>query len=227
MNIDYKLLQGIIRNMSQKKVAGESSIEIKSNMYPFLKKLFTYIEKLDAYQIAAIILDMGHWEKSRLKSFDKNTKPYKYNLRDIVMVNLGATNYGYEASYKHPCIVLANGFNWILAIPCSTGRYDVKSDYIIKGEICDGFKEKTGIQIDKIRVVDKWRIEENIKGSVSASKFKEINDKIIEKYFEQIQKRLSNLTNENILVLEEKEKLVKENTSLKKEIEDLKKQLHN
>jgi mRNA-degrading endonuclease toxin of MazEF toxin-antitoxin module len=43
--------------------------------------------------------------------------------------------------------------------------------------------EKTGIQIDNIRIIDKWRIEGKVLGRLSATKFKEVNDKLLHLYF--------------------------------------------
>ena len=61
-------------------------------MYPFSKEFLGYIETLTTYEIAAIILDNQNWINSR------KSKPitYSYHSGEIVMVNLGATNYGYE-----------------------------------------------------------------------------------------------------------------------------------
>lgn len=185
-------------------------------MYPFSKQFMQYLETLDCYEVSSIFLDCGHWEKSRKNSFDSTKNPFRYNIRDIVLVKLGACNYGYEASYDHPCIVLQNGYNWVLAIPCSTGRYSVKSDYIIKGEPSDGFKEPTGIQLDKIRVLDKWRIDGKVLGRVSGTKFKEINKQIIHLFFPQFEKRIDKLEKNSILLDEE-------NNRLKQRVEELEK----
>ena len=191
MDINYNELKIIANDISQKGKECKTNLSIRNNMYPFSKDFLAYLESLNSYEVASIVLDIGRWQKSRKQSFNLSSKPFRYNLRDIVLVNLGASNYGYEASYKHPCIILANGFNWTLVIPCSTGRYNVNSDFIIKAEQVDGFAEKTGIQLDKIRVIDKWRIEGNILGRISAPKFKEINDKLLELYFGQIKKELT------------------------------------
>ncbi|MDT8716990.1 type II toxin-antitoxin system PemK/MazF family toxin [Clostridium sp. 19966] len=208
MEVKYDDLNIIADDVNQKTVDCKTNIMIRSNMYPFIKKYMEYLETLNSYEVASIFIDVGKWEKSRKKSFDKSTKPFRYNQRDIVFVNLGASNYGFEASYKHPFIVFANGFNWILGIPCSTGRYKVKNEYIIKGERSDGFQEPTGIQLDKIRIIDKWRIEGDIKGRLSATKFKEINEKLIELYFQNIDKKMKRLLKENFDLKNENEKLL-------------------
>ena len=216
MDINFSELKVIAKDFTQKGKSCKSNIDIRNNMYPFSKQFMLYLETLDCYEISSVVLDYGHWEKSRKNSFDSSKKPFRYNQRDIVLVNLGACNYGFEASYKHPCIILENGFNWALVIPCSTGRYSVTNDYIMKAEKSDGFAEKTGIQLDKIRVIDKWRIEGKILGRLSALKFKEINEKLIKLFFPQIEKRIDNLEKKNKIVVDE-------NEQLKHQIEELKK----
>lgn len=174
-------------------------------MYPFGKEFFNYLESLSSYEVASIVLGVGHWEKSRLDiQNNPNKKPWRYEIGDIILVNLGSVNYGYEASYKHPCIIYANGYNWVLVIPCSTGRYNVKNDHILKGEKSDGFLEKTGIQLDKIRVIDKWRIHGRKLGQVSNPKLNEITNKMIELYFSPVKKRINKLEAEKRILIDEK-----------------------
>ncbi|WP_180827344.1 type II toxin-antitoxin system PemK/MazF family toxin [Bacillus sp. UMB0728] len=211
MTVNYAEVRRVISNLSNKGIKSVSHHDIVNNKSPFLEKYSNFLDDLSAYDVASIIHDMGHWEKFKYPS----TKPYKYNRRDIVFVNLGSNNIGYEASYRHPCIIYQNGYNDALVIPCSTGRYHVKNEYILKGERTDGFNEKTGIQLDKLRVIDKHRIEGKVLGRVSNKKFNEITNQIIELYFSPVKKKIDKLELEKSqLMLEigilkaEKEKLI-------------------
>jgi len=207
MSVNYSVIRKIIEDLKNKSITSISHPDIRANKPHFINKFSSFLNTLSAYDVASIIHDTGHWEKFK---FPTNKKPWKYKRRDIVLVNLGSLNIGYEASYRHPCIIYHNGYNDVLVIPCSTGRYSVKSDYIIKGEPSDGFHEKTGIQLDKIRVVDKNRIEGKVLGRVSNAKFNEITNRLISLYFNPVQKRIDNLEREKSKLLLEIEKLKSE-----------------
>lgn len=217
MKVDYSEVTKVIKDINNKKVDSKVTTEIKSNMYPFAKEFLNYLEDLSAYEVASIIHDVGHWQKSR-KKVQSKTKPWKYEIRDIVELNLGSSNYGYEASYKHPCIVYANLYDAVLVIPCSTGRYGVNSPWIIKADSSHGFLKPTGIQLDKIRIVDKFRIQGKILGKVSNPKFNEITDKIINLYFKPVENRIKKAE-------QKVAELTKENDSLQKKILDLQKKI--
>ncbi|MED4419950.1 type II toxin-antitoxin system PemK/MazF family toxin [Schinkia azotoformans] len=214
MFVDYKSLSKIVDDDNNKSILSKDHEYIKSNMYPFQKKFMNFLETLSAYETASIIKEKGYWEKFKTK----NSK-WKYERRDIVLVNLGASNYGIEASYKHPCIIYANGYYDVFIIPCSTGRYKLadKSDYILKGEKSDGFKEPTGIQLDKIRFIDKTRIDGKILGKVTNDKFNEITNALIELYFNPVKKRIDRTEIDN-------KKLAKENSDLKRVNSDYEKE---
>lgn len=204
MSINYSVIRTVINNLKNKMIKSISHKDIVDNKPHFIKKYNNFLDTLSAYDVASIIHDVGHWEKFK---FPTKTKPWEYKRRDIVLVNLGSMNIGYEASYRHPCIIYNNGYNDALVVPCSTGRYDVKSDYIINGEPSDGFIEKTGIQLDKIRVIDKNRIEGKVLGRVTNTKFNEITNKVIELYFNPVKKRIDKLEMENSKLILEVEKL--------------------
>lgn len=219
MKLDYSELNNIINDVKNKKVDPKLVPEIKGNMYPFAKDFLVYLENLSAYEVASIIHDVGHWQKSR-KKVELKKKPWKYQIRDIVELNLGSTNYGYEASYKHPCIVYANLYDAVLVIPCSTGRYSVNSPWIIKGEPSDGFLRPTGIQLDKIRIVDKFRIRGKVLGQVANPKFNAITNQLINLYFNPVSKRIKKAEDKIAELTKENEELQNEILQLKKQIEE-------
>ncbi|MCC0567521.1 type II toxin-antitoxin system PemK/MazF family toxin [Brevibacillus borstelensis] len=225
---DYPAIRAIADDDTYKGVSATAEQTILDNYPLATDKLKNFIDNQSAYDAASVMLEWKHWEQFK----NNTTKPWKYRLRDIVFVNLGASNYGYEASYKHPCIIFGHMFNEVLVIPCSKGRYNKTSDFIIKGETADGFMHPSGIQLDKIRVISKNRIQGTVLGRVAIPKFNEITNKLIELYFEPVksridnlEKRVTDLTRDNQSLTTSNEALTKTNEELSSKIEELEKQL--
>lgn len=228
MQVNYTKLNRLVTS-DKKKIFCDNEPDLLCNLWPFIKKYMDYLENLSVYEVSSIFLGIGHWEKSR-KSHQRveaipkkdRPKPWRYEIGDIIFLELGASNYGYEASYNHPCIVLANGWDWVLVIPCSTGRYAVKSTHIIPAEKSDGFLHSTGIQLDKIRIVDKWRIRGKRVGKLANPKLIEVSNKLLELYFEPFKKRLDYLEQEKVNWEKEKIDLETKLRELEDEIQLLK-----
>jgi mRNA-degrading endonuclease toxin of MazEF toxin-antitoxin module len=112
------------------------------------------------------VFNLGHWIVFHDRwlanlSLPKVTKHYKHG--DIVMADLGATNFGSEPQFEHPCIVLVNDFASVLVVPCTSvkahkPRYSDELDAVA----ADGFKNDTRIQLSKLRWIDKKRITEQV-----------------------------------------------------------------
>lgn len=227
MDIEKRGIKSLISDMSKKNVSCNDELPIKVSMYPFIKELGTYLESLDAYQVANIIHDIITWKElhSKKELIDKRIETYnyyRYSSRDIVYVKLGGLNIGYEASYYHPAVIISQGYNWVLIAPCSTGRFGKGLNEIIDAYAAvDGVRYDTGIQADKIRVIDKWRIVNKV-GRLSAKKFNKLTDKIIELHFNYhfslIEKQKKEIDN----LISEKEKMQNDINSKQNEIEKLK-----
>lgn len=110
------------------------------------------------------------------------------------MVYLGSGNYGNELSYYHPAVILHNLFNSVLIIPCSSTISN--GNYEIIGEISDGFLNKTSIQLNQIRIIDKKRILRNsvggVVGNLSFTKLTEIRKKFLSTFLMTMRKKLRN-----------------------------------
>ncbi len=113
------------------------------------------LQEADAYSMAQWLVHVERW----IDDHGKDQKA-KYERGEIVFIELGAMNFGYEASYEHPAIVIANSYNTVLVAPCSSktygkGRRDVidipKSD-------ATGLTSDTGIGVGGIRWISKNRI---------------------------------------------------------------------
>lgn len=226
MKVKLKELRDIGKDIKKKKTYSKDEIHIQASMYPFLKEYTGYLELLDAYQAANIIDNINDWKTWHVKMGNinaktENYKSYTYSERDIVLVKLGVTNYGYEASYVHPGIVISEGYNWVLIAPCSTGRYGKKKSNILDsngGQ--DGFPLNTGIQIDNLRVIDKWRIIKKL-GRLKSSKFNELTDRIIEIHHPHHHNLIKDLKTKSNTLIEENLKLKEEIVKLNEKCDNL------
>ena len=73
-------------------------------------------------------------------------------------MDLGAQNFSHEPSYTHACVILANRYDSILVVPCSTKQYGTNHSGIIDATPADGFLRNTGIQSENFRWVSKNRV---------------------------------------------------------------------
>ncbi|GGG07744.1 type II toxin-antitoxin system PemK/MazF family toxin [Paenibacillus aceti] len=95
---------------------------------PYKKAVWNLMDKLqesDAYSMVQWLIHVERW----IDDHGKNVTA-RYSRGDIVFIELGAMNFGFEASYEHPAIVIANSYNTVLIAPCSSkthgkGRRDV------------------------------------------------------------------------------------------------------
>ena len=94
-----------------------------------------------------------------------NTVTYKRG--DIIFLDLGAQNFSHEPSYTHACIVLADRYDSILVVPCSTKQYGTNHTGIIDATSADGFLRNTGIQSESFRWVSKNRVVSKTGNKVS------------------------------------------------------------
>lgn len=221
MELDLKTIISLSKDKSKRKELGRDNIDIKASMYPFIKNYTSYIETLSTYELSAIIIDKRNWIASR--NFKQNTWIYKPG--EIVMVYLGSSNYGNELSYYHPAIIFYNLYSSVLIIPCSSTINNGK--YEVIGERADGFQNKTSIQLDKIRIIDKKRILRNkvggVVGNVVPSKMKEIQEKVLITYLKEYDVKIKELEEKKLTLERENEELKKQNDLLKKELENVKK----
>ena len=67
-------------------------------------------------------------------------------------------NFGFELSFPHPCVVLAQRKAFMLVAPCSTKKYGHNFDDILDGTTADGFQQNTGIIVDNVRWISKGRV---------------------------------------------------------------------
>lgn len=117
--------------------------------------LMDTLQGVDAYSMAQWLVHVDRW----IDDIGKEVRT-KYERGDIVFIELGAMNFGYEASYEHPAIVIANAYNTVLIAPCSSksfgrGHRDVID---LPKTAATGLSEDTGVGVGGIRWISKNRI---------------------------------------------------------------------
>lgn len=208
MKIDIEFIENLLkdrRNRDTKFIRTDND-KLTEELDKSYSTLKNWVENTGSYtksKIASFILSLYRWKiaegNNKLRFHrDKSKRPkvMKYEVRDIIFADFGATNFGVEASFEHPAIVLHNGFYFLVVIPGSTGRSG-KGDYILDADKKENFYHKTGIQIDQIRVIDKSRVIRKTGKKVPTEFMDSINDLILEKYLLPIKKKMDTLENEN------------------------------
>lgn len=170
----FTINRNIIDN--ETKIANAKSNSGKSvpRLYQvFKKKIWNLIDitsEFSSYEMAHWINNTDRWLHNKN---NENLKYYKRSL--IVNVDLGASNFKFEPSFVHPCIVLQNRRNSILIVPCSSKKYGKGFREIIDATRADGFVKDTGVQMESIRWVHKNRIVSSF-GQASSGLMNKIDD---------------------------------------------------
>lgn len=186
MKINIALLNAIQRG-PRKDEAAQSQPGLVSQWKLCLVGLFRVGLTLRAKELAAVIASLAAWAHSK-----QQDNRMVYAVRDIVQVDLGC-GFGYELSYRHPAIVLHDGGQFCLVVPCSTGKYGKNSRYIINGTPEDGFSTNTGVPLDGLRTVSKTRISHKV-GQVSVSFLDRLNAAILREFLPVQHHRLTQAT---------------------------------
>jgi len=221
--IDFNFLDTLEKSIKIKETKSFSQRGLIVQFRNILDNMIDFVKNLKVCETVAIIRSYNNW--MNVKSKFNNSK---FKIRDIVDVDLGV-GYGYEMSYKHPCIVLNDSNDgFCLIVPCSTGKYGKHNKYIIDGECSDGFKYPTGVLIDSMKCISKTRISNKV-GEITVPFLDKLNNIILGTYFERNKLKIRNLERDlkrekekNILLMSQLEKLVQsqkiKNTSLEEGI---------
>ena len=211
--IDFSLLDTLEKDVKTKDTKSFSQSGLIVQFGNMLDNMLDFIKNLKVCETVSIIRSHNNW--MTVKSKFNNSK---FKIRDIVEVDLGV-GYGYEMSYKHPCIVLNDSNDgFCLVVPCSTGKYGKHNKFIIDGEPYDGFKYPTGVLIDSIRCISKTRISNKV-GEITVTFLDKLNNIILETYFERNKLKIRNLERD---LKKEREKNVLLISQLEKSIQTLK-----
>lgn len=113
---------------------------------------------------AASVYELSHWTANQsrwIRSRNKHMKVRDFDRSSIVMVDLGATNFGYEFSFVHPAVVISQTKDYVYIAPCSSSSKKLSSSYpeLIKATAAaDGFRKDTAIIMNNTRWVHKNRV---------------------------------------------------------------------
>lgn len=196
ISINQQQLDSISKQLDSKQTSGKNN----STLYPLyafsLTNLTDFTKNFSTYEMSHWINNNDRWIHNRNS---QNTIGYKRGR--ILFIDLGATNFRYEPSFTHPCIVIAQNRDFILIIPCSSKKYGKGFPEIIDATPSDCFSCNTGIQTKSFRWVSKNRVISSI-GFASSRILNLIDQKLlslIPTYQKELilkNSKISQLTNE-------------------------------
>ena len=119
MNINKNIINLIKRNDNKfKNIKFMQDEQLKKEFFTSLKNYEFKLTEQSAYEIALWIeSNEKHLSASQQNNFTK------YNLGDILLVDLGWNNYDREFAYIHPAIVIKETATKIFIIPCSSPSF--------------------------------------------------------------------------------------------------------
>ena len=174
-HINKKRVEELGKKKGAKCDRGFKDAELKHYFDMTVSNIIEFYSTKSSFDISQFINHIDHYFND-----DKTNPVYKnYKVGEIVFVDFGATNFGYEISYPHPAIVLAQSEAFALLAPCSTKKYGHGFRDIFDGIEADGFYSDTGIILDNVRWASKGRIISSI-GQTNEEFVKKVIDKIIE-----------------------------------------------
>lgn len=215
-------IDALTKSLNSKSTKGKDN----STLYPSYASSLTNFTDLtkdfSTYEMAHWINNNDRWIHNKTSN---NTIGYPRG--SILFADLGATNYIYEPSFTHPCIVLAQNRNFILIVPCSTKKYGMGYPEIVDATPADGFSSNTGIQTNSFRWISKNRVISAL-GTASSNILDSVDHKmlkLIPTYGKTIIQKIADITqlqSDLVTANETISNLQSENTNLKQELELLK-----
>ena len=176
--------------------------------------LIDSIAGLATYNAAHWACNIDRWHNNLNTN---NTVTYKRG--DIIFLDLGAQNFSHEPSYTHACIVLADRYDSILVVPCSTKQYGTNHTGIIDATSADGFLRNTGIQSESFRWVSKNRVVSKTGNKVSPAVLDKL-DQVLLSFAPSVKNQIKQ---KDILISNQKEQISLLQEQLKNLSEDNKK----
>lgn len=193
MNINKNIINIIKRNDTKfKNIRLIQDEKLQKEFFTSLKNYELKLTEQSAYEIALWIES----NEKHLSSLHQNNFT-KYNLGEILLVDLGWNNYDREFAYIHPAIVIKETATRIFVVPCSSGipRKDKNGNIYPEFEIGtpnDGFQRDTIVMLYEAKYIDKNRIVSRL-GKTSNEFFDKIYNKLFEQIFEPIHYKLQKL----------------------------------
>ena len=190
MEINKNIINIIKRNDEKfKNISFMQDEKLKKEFFTSLKNYEIKLTEQSAYEIALWIeSNEKHLSASQQNNFTK------YNLGEILLVDLGWNNYDREFAYIHPAIVIKETPTKIFIVPRSSGapRKDRNGNIYPEFEVgttADGFQRNTVVMLYEAKYIDKNRVI-SILGKTSNQFFDKIYNKLFEQIFEPIHYKL-------------------------------------
>ena len=223
--INRAQVDNLSKQFNSKQTLGKND----ANLYPLfahsLVNTNDIIKEFTTYEMAHWTNNTDRWLFNR-----RNVNTAGYARGTIIYADLGATNFKYEPSFTHPCLVLDQNRNFIMVAPCSSKKYGKGYPEIVDATPLDGFSCNTGIQTNGIRWISKNRVISTI-GTTSTRVLNCVDSLILtsiplhKMLLLEKSKEIDKLENEKNTLETEKAHLETIITDQLFEIEQLKKQL--
>ena len=195
MKINRNIINIIKRNDTKfKNIKFMQDEQLKKEFFTSLKNYELKLTEQSAYEIALWIES----NEKHLSAIQQNNFT-KYNLGEILLVDLGWNNYDREFAYIHPAIVIKETATKIFIVPCSSAtprknkNGEIYPEYEI-GTINDGFQKNTVVMLYEARYLDKNRVISRL-GKTSNEFFNNIYNKLFEQLFEPIHYKMKKIEN--------------------------------
>lgn len=219
--INKKQVEKIYKGISESKtISGNEVKNLKIVYEKAIENFNKYLSELSVYEMAQAINSITHFLED--KTSEKKAKEYKRG--DIVIIDYGFMNFGFEFSYPHPSIVLCTTKNYMLVAPGTTKKFGKGYQDVLDAYKDDGFEENTGILLDGVRWISVNRAIEKI-GEASIRVLRKVEEftlnHILTYSFEKSKKR-----KEIVALMRENESLKAENDRLKANLIQQKSLIH-
>ena len=195
MDINKNIINLVKRNdVKFKNIKFMQDEKLKKEFFTSLKNYEFKLTEQSAYEIALWIeSNEKHLSASQQNNFTK------YNLGEILLVDLGWNNYDIEFAYIHPAIVIKETYTKIFIVPCSssTPRKDKEGNIYPEFEVGtpnDGFQRNTIVMLYEAKYIDKNRVISKL-GKTSNQFFDKVYNKLFEQIFESIHYKTEKLIN--------------------------------
>jgi mRNA-degrading endonuclease toxin of MazEF toxin-antitoxin module len=157
--ISKKKVEEIYKGLSECKMTKGSEVESLKSVYEkAIHNFLDYLSSLSAYEMAQAINSITHFIEDKTQE----RKPKDFERGDIIIVDYGFMNFGFEFSFPHPSVVLSATKNYLFVAPCTTKKFGRGFSDVLDSYIEDGFQENTGVLLDGVRWISKNRAIEKI-----------------------------------------------------------------
>jgi len=202
MTIDFDKLKNHMKDPNNKTKPARLLIDLIRELQMFILDLYSELKQFSVYHLSQWILSSDNWIKNH-----NNVNTRAYTRGQIVYVDFGHSNFGYELSFKHPCVVIYDGYNFMLVIPASTGRYNARSEFIFKCN--NGFAKPSGLLLDKVGYISKSRVISSVVGTVDSKTMDFIDDFVFQKYCGSKKNEVQKTVNDLLKSIQAKDQEIK------------------